>query len=162
MKVLIAYRSRYGATQSCAGALARKISGDTVVHDLRARGRPSLGEFDVILIGGSIYGGKIQREVVSFCEQEREPLLSKKAGLFISSFYTGERGMAQLQEAFPPWLSAHAFARELMGGNLSLEKLSLLDRILVRSLVHPARDISAIQADAIDRLAAAVRALSSR
>lgn len=160
MRVLIAYRTRYGATESCARALAGKISAPTVLHDLRAPGRPLSGDFDVVLIGGSIYGGKIQREIGSFCDQERDRLLSKHVGLFLSCFYEGERGVAELQTAFPPWLTAHAFVRELLGGTLSLERLSLPDRILVRSLVHPARDISTISPEAIERVAAAVNVLS--
>ena len=102
MRVLIAYRSRYGATQSCAQFLADRVSAETVLHDLRLPGRPSPADFDVILVGGSIYGGKIQREIGSFCDQERERLLSKKVGLFICSFYDGERGMAELQGLIPP------------------------------------------------------------
>ncbi|HUI72858.1 MAG TPA: flavodoxin domain-containing protein [Spirochaetia bacterium] len=159
MKVLIAYRSRYGATESCARAIAGKISGSTVVHDLRAHGRPAISDFDVVLVGGSIYGGKVQREIESFCDQERDRLLSKRVGLFLCCFYGGERGMAELHAAFPPWLTTHAFVHEVLGGTLTLRKLSLPDRILVRSLVHPARDISTIDSKAIERFAAAVNAL---
>ncbi|MGO9412289.1 MAG: flavodoxin domain-containing protein [Spirochaetia bacterium] len=161
MRVLIAYRSRYGATQSCAQFLADRVSAETVLHDLRLPGRPSPADFDVILVGGSIYGGKIQREIGSFCDQERERLLSKKVGLFICSFYDGERGMAELQGSFPPWLSAHAFARELFGGKLSVGKLSVLDRFLAKAVVHPPHDIFAIRTEAIERMAEAVNALKA-
>ena len=160
MRLLIAYRSRYGGTESCARALAEKISADTILRDLRKRGGPSPRDFDAVLIGGSIYGGKIQREIGSFCDHEREHLLAKRVGLFICCFYTGERGMSELDAAFPPWLSAHAFVRELLGGELSLGKLSLPDRLLVTSLVHPARDLSTINGEAMDRLAAAFNALA--
>ncbi len=162
MKVLIAYRSRYGTTQSCAERLAGGISAGAVLVDLRGSRHPAVTDFDVVLLGGSIYGGKIQREIPSFCDRERERLLARKVGLFICCFYTGERAMAELQEAFPPWLSAHAFSREILGGQLALGRLSLPDRLLVRSLVHPARDISAVREDAIQRLATAVNALGSR
>jgi menaquinone-dependent protoporphyrinogen oxidase len=162
VRVLIAYRSRYGATESCARALAAKISSETVLHDLRVRSTPPVGDFDVVLIGGSIYGGRIQREVEPFCDRERQKLLSRNVGLFICCFYQGERGLAELASAFPPWLAAHAFARELFGGQLSLEKLSLLDRLLVRGLVRPAHDIRAIRPEAIERLAAHVNSLRDR
>ncbi len=162
MKVLITYRSRYGATAACARRLAAEISGETELRDLRAPGHFSLADFDVVLIGGSIYGGKIQREIPSFCDRQRKLLLARKVGLFICCFYSGERAMAELQEAFPPWLSAHSFCREILGGELALNRLSLPDRLLVRSLAHPARDISAIRADAIERMAGAVNALSPR
>ena len=161
MKVLIAYRSRYGATESCARSLAGEISGDTVLHDLRRRDRPSLAGFDVIMIGGSIYAGKIQREIGSFCDQERDHLLLKKVGLFICCFYDGERAMGELEAAFPPWLSAHAFAREVLGGEIFPGKLSLLHRLLTKSVIHLDHDISTIRRDAIERLANAVNALQA-
>ncbi|HVP18208.1 MAG TPA: flavodoxin domain-containing protein [Spirochaetia bacterium] len=161
MKVLIAYRSRYGVTESCAKTLAGRISSGAVLHDLRSSERQSLEGFDIVLIGGSIYGGRIQREIPAFCDRERESLLSRKVGLFICCFYTGERAAAEIQEAFPSWLTAHAFAREVLGGELSLSKLSFLDRILVRTLVRPARNLFMIRTDAIEELAAAVNALQS-
>ncbi len=68
--------------------------------------------------------------------------------------------MAELAGAFPPWLSTHAFARELMGGELSVDKLSLLDKLLVRGLLYPAHDIRTIRQEAIDRLAGQVNAMS--
>ncbi len=159
MKVLIAYRSRYGATESCARDLAARISWETTLRDLRAPGHLSPSDFDVVLIGGSIYGGKIQREIPAFCDREQKLLLGRRVGVFICCFYTGERAMAELEEAFPPWLLAHTFSREILGGRLALNRLSLPDRLLVRSLAHPARDISTIRPDAIQRLASAVNAL---
>jgi menaquinone-dependent protoporphyrinogen oxidase len=135
------------------------ISAKTVLHDLRVPGRPSLADFDVVLIGGSIYAGKIQREIGTFCDQERESLVSKRVGLFICCLYDGEQAMAELQAAFPPWLLVHAFAREVFGGELSLKKLSLLDRFLARSAIRAKGEISTIRSDAIERFAKAVNAL---
>lgn len=159
MKVLIAYRTRYGTTESCARRIGRLISAEVVLHDLRSPDTPALEGFDAVLIGGSIYGGRVQREVSSFCERRQERLSALPVGLFICCFFEGEKGMAELNAAFPPWLTAHAFARELLGGALTLSKLSLADRLLVRGLMRPPRDVSAVRDDAIERLAAAVAAL---
>ena len=57
MNVLIAYRSKYGATETCAHALAERIKAETALADLRIRHAPDVHAFDVVLIGGSIYGG---------------------------------------------------------------------------------------------------------
>ena len=61
MKVLIAYRSKYGTTAACARELAERIRGGAELVDLGRRCAPDVAAFDVVLIGGSIYGGKIQR-----------------------------------------------------------------------------------------------------
>lgn len=160
MKVLIAYRSKYGATAACARALAAGIHAETELADLSHRPHPRVGLFDAVLVGGSIYGGRIQREVTAFCERNEEELLQRPAGLFICCFYQGERAREQIREAFPSSLHEHAFARTSLGGELHVEKLTLLDRLLVRSLGAPARDIDLIRPPAIAELASQVNALS--
>ena len=159
MKVLVAYRSKYGGTEACARALAQGIRGDTVLADLRHRPIPKPDAFDVVLVGGSIYGGRIQREVTWFCEAHEEQLLSRPTGLFLCCFYQGDRAQAQMTDAFPAWLLAHAFARAPLGGVLRPGALSLLDRMLVCSLGAPAGDVDRTRKEEIDALARAVNQL---
>ena len=159
MKVLIAYRTRYGTTESCARRIGQLLSAEVVLHDLRAPGTPALEGFGAVLIGGSIYGGRVQREVSSFCERQQQRLSAVPVGLFICCFFEGEKGMAELNAAFPPWLTAHAFSRELLGGALRLDRLTVPDRLLVRCLMRPPRDVSSVREEAIERLAAAVTGL---
>ncbi|HUJ73396.1 MAG TPA: flavodoxin domain-containing protein [bacterium] len=155
MRVLIAYRSKYGGTEACARALAERIQGDTVLADLRRRPLPQPRSFDVVLVGGSIYGGRIQREVTWFCESHEEDLLSRPLGLFICCFYTGERAQTQIREAFPESLYNHAFGRAHLGGTLHPASLGLLDRFLVRSLGSPPGDVNRTRAEEIEALARA-------
>ena len=77
MKVLIAYRSKYGTCEKAARMLAERIPGELVLADLK-RDRPGdLSAFDMVLIGGSIYAGMIQKEVRTFCESRQEELLDR-------------------------------------------------------------------------------------
>jgi menaquinone-dependent protoporphyrinogen oxidase len=117
-------------------------------------------EYEVVLIGGSIYAGKLQRKVVSFCEKNRSALLQRKVGIFLCCLYQGEEALMQLQSAFPDWLLAHAFARVLPGGEVHYDRLTFLDRLLVRSLPHRTGQFSRMRPEALDELAAAVGALS--
>jgi menaquinone-dependent protoporphyrinogen oxidase len=117
-------------------------------------------EYDVVLIGGSIYAGKLQRKVVAFCEKNRFALLQRRVGVFLCCLYQGEEALMQLQAVFPDWLLAHSFARVLPGGEVHYDRLTFLDRLLVRSLPHPAGDISRMRPQALDELAAAVKSLS--
>lgn len=158
MKVLIAYRTRYGAAAFCAQRLSERLRGQSVVVDLAASRPPSARDFDAVLIGGSIYGGKVQREVTSFCEREERALRERPVGLFLCCLLQGERAEAQLRSSFPDWLSAHAFQTAIFGGILEPRKLGLLDRLLVASVAPPRRIISRIDVAAIDRMADALNA----
>jgi menaquinone-dependent protoporphyrinogen oxidase len=159
--VLIAYCSKYGTTARCARILAERITGQTELVDLRAVRDPDVARFDVILIGGSVYGGKIQRQVPAFCERNRDALLRRHAGIFLCCLSHGERAAAQVQGAFPEWLLAHAFARCLPGGELRYSSLTLADRILVRGLTRSLTDRSLLKIDALESLGDAVNGLPS-
>ena len=161
MKTLIAYRTKYGTTAACARVLLAKIGGDTVLADLADARDVNVRDYDVVVVGGSIYGGKVQRTVVSFCERNRAALLRRKVGIFLCCLYQGEDALLQLQSAFPDWLLAHAFARALPGGEVHYKRLTLLDRLLVRGLRLPPGDLSRMNPAALDELAAAARALSA-
>lgn len=153
MKVLIAYRSKYGTTESCAQALSGRIKAETTLADLRLGHVPDVRGFDVVLIGGSIYGGRIQREVASFCEGREDLLLKRRTGLFLCCLSQGEHAKEQLQAAFPEWLAAHAFASSLFGGDLHYDRLTLMDRLLVRGLPRPPRGVSLLDTGAIAAMA---------
>jgi menaquinone-dependent protoporphyrinogen oxidase len=159
MRTLIAYRTKYGTVAACARMLAEKIGGDVALADLADARDVSVREYDVVLIGGSIYAGKLQRKVVSFCEKNRGALLQRRVGVFLCCLYQGEEALMQLQSAFPDWLLAHAFARALPGGEVHYDRLTFLDRLLVRSLPHPPGDLLRMRPEAMDELAAAVKSL---
>ncbi len=157
MRTLIAYRTKYGTAAACARTLAEKIGGETALADLADARDVNLREYDVVIIGGSIYAGKLQRKVVSFCEKNRRILLQRPVGIFLCCLYEGEEAILQLQSAFPDWLLAHAFARALPGGEVHYDRLTFLDRLLVRSLPHRTGDFSRMRPEALDELAAAAK-----
>jgi menaquinone-dependent protoporphyrinogen oxidase len=161
MSVLIAYRSKYGFTEGCCRALARLIAAESTVVDLASRAVPDPRDFDVVLVGGSIYGGKIQREVASFCDRHAPVLGERRVGLFISCLYEGEHAREQLRAAFPDWLSGRAFAAGLFGGEIRYRELTLLDRLLVRSVSPLSTTVSRARPHALQAMADAVNALPS-
>ena len=160
MRTLIAYRSKYGTTAACARTLAAKIGKGAALADLADAGDVDVREYDVVLIGGSIYAGKIQGKVVSFCEKNRDALLRRRVGLFLCCLYQGEEAQVQLQSVFPDWALAHSFARALPGGEIHYNKLSFFDRLLLRGLPSPAGDLTRMRPQALDELAAAVTSAS--
>ena len=159
MKTLIAYRTQYGSTRRCAELIRAGIGGDVTLADLKTDPRLSVDPYDVVIIGGSIYAGLIQREVVAFCSRNREQLLARHVGLYICCLYREERADAQLASAYPQWLLDRAFVRLPFGGRLDVDKLKPMDRFLVERVgqFSGARDL--LRYDRIEELCRAVRAL---
>ena len=142
MKILVAYRTRYGCTRRYAALLAEKLPGQVTLTDLRRAGRLSPAAFDLVLLGSPIYAGAVPAGVTGFCERHRSELLQVRVGLFICCLYEGQRAQAQLDSAFPQWLSLHAFGRWALGGEIRLEALRFFDRLLVRALGRDLGNIS--------------------
>ncbi len=157
MKILVAYRSRYGCTRRYAGLLAEKLPGEITLADLRQAGRLSPAAFDLVLLGSPIYAGAVPSGVTRYCERHRSELLHARVGLFICCLYEGERAKVQLDSAFPDWLSLHAFGRWALGGEIRLQALGLFDRLLVRALGRNLQDISRFRPEHLEPIVAKVR-----
>jgi menaquinone-dependent protoporphyrinogen oxidase len=159
MSVLIAYRTRYGTTGKCAGLLRDRLSAETHITDLKREREPDIGPHDTVIVGGSIYGGTIQQELIAFCENHREALLERKVGLYLCCLYQGEKARQQIHATYPSWLVAHAAVMSSFGGEIEIAQLSLLDRLVVRNLFGYKHDISLLDTDEVERFAQSVNAL---
>jgi len=156
MNTLILYATKYGSATACVNALREKLTGEVRIVNIKTDPVPELGEFDQVILGGSIYVGKIQKEMTAFSEQRLDALLMKKVGLFICA---GEKKAeyAELQAAFPPRLYDHAVVKDVFGYEIHLEKMNWLERQMMR-LKGVKSSSSQLLQDNIDKLAAAMNA----
>ena len=81
MKTLIVFSSKYGTVERCAKLIAEKL-GDAVLENLRNNSDIKISDFDTVIIGGSIYSGKIRDEIKEFCTKQHKELIKKRLGLF--------------------------------------------------------------------------------
>ena len=96
------------------------------------RRRFNLGEYDTIIVGGSIHEGMIQRSVYKFCESNLDELLKKAVGLFVCCMDADANEQELIQRAFPESLVKHALASGFFGGELNIKKMHLLQKIMTR------------------------------
>lgn len=150
MNTLIVYATKYGSTQKCAAILAEKLAGKVDLIDLKKDKLNDLSSYDQIVIGGSIYMGKIRKEVKNFCTQNMHILNEKKIGLFICCM---QDEAAQLNSAFPEELLKKAVAKENFGGELIIEKMGPLDKFITKAVAKTEKDRSRILIENIDRFA---------
>jgi menaquinone-dependent protoporphyrinogen oxidase len=149
MKTLIAYTSKYGCTEKCAKILSEKLPGETDLINLEGERPVDLSAYDRIIIGGSIYMGRVQKPVTDFCNKNLDQLKGKKLGLFICCMSEGKDAEAQLNNAFPKELLDIAIAKDYFGGEFIFKKMNPLHRLIVKKIAKTDKDISKISHERI-------------
>ena len=133
MKILIAYSTKNGTVRTC---VERLLSG---LHNLEAdavdldQTTPDVDQYDIVLVGASVYFGKLRPAARKFLEQNEVLLAKKSLGLFLCC------GLAHdyeyyVEKCFPQSLREVAFQTLYFGGLLKVENCSLTDRILLHSM----------------------------
>lgn len=156
MSTLIAYGTKYGFTRTCAGILAKKLDGKVDVCDLRSK-QPDLTQYDKVIIGGSIYAGKIRKPVMRFCSDNLDTLKGKKLGLFICGMAKEEDAQKQLDTSFPQDLLAVCAAKGFFGGECNYEKMNFLEKFIMKKITGSKQSQSRVAEDNITRFAGLMR-----
>ncbi|MEK3793286.1 flavodoxin domain-containing protein [Paenibacillus sp. FSL R7-0204] len=130
-RILIVYASKYGCTEKAALLLQTRLDGAEVAN-LRSGKLPDLTSYDTVILGASIYYGRIRKEMAAFTAQHKQELLSKRLGLFICAGMTGEKGEQELKQAYPEIIYNKALAREIMGDEIYPDRISALDKWIIR------------------------------
>lgn len=131
---LIVYASRHGTTAEYAKSLLKLLDGnvDLCSLDERANSLPDMSFYDTIVIGGSIHYGKNSKLVVSFVKNNIELLRDKRLGLFVTSYYEGDRAQNQLNNAYPKELLDIAIAADYFDGELLYPKLNAFEKLVAK------------------------------
>lgn len=85
MRALVAFGTKYGSTATVAEEIAmvlRDEGFDAMVTDLRARPRPGVEGFDLVVIGSCVIGGSWTPEAKGFLEAYRAAMAGKSVALF--------------------------------------------------------------------------------
>ncbi|HEX9915565.1 MAG TPA: flavodoxin family protein [Candidatus Bathyarchaeia archaeon] len=82
MKALIVYDSVYGNTEKIAKAIGEGLAGDVTVIRAGETGAPKIEDFDLIIVGSPIHGGRPTPAVQSFIDGAGPALKGKKAAAF--------------------------------------------------------------------------------
>lgn len=153
MSTLIAYATKYGCTEKCASMLAKKLTGKVDLLNLKEGKSLDLSHYDKVIIGGSVYIGKIQKEAAEFCTKNLDELKNKKIGLFICGMQEKDAIDTELNASFPEELLSIASAKGYFGGEFIFKKLNFFERLVVKKISKIDKDISNILTENIDNFA---------
>ncbi|CUO23470.1 flavodoxin domain-containing protein [Clostridium sp. NSJ-49] len=133
MKTLIIYGSNHGCAKKCAELLEENLKGEVDIVDIRKDITLDLNNYDKVVIGGSIYMGKIQKEIEEVCESYCDNLKEKKLGLFICCM-NEENVEKQIKDNFPEKLILSAKVQGYFGGAFNFKDMNFFERFIIRKV----------------------------
>ena len=153
MNTLILYGTKYGSAERCAAMLSEQLDGEVDVFDLKAVKEVDLSKYGRVIIGGSIYMGRIQKEVSEFCTNNAEVLKEKKLGFYICCMREGDIAEKQIYDSFPHELLTNSVAWDYFGGEFIFKKMGFMDRFIVKRVSKIEQDTSSISESKINKFA---------
>jgi len=153
MATLIIYMTTHGCTEKATRMLMNCLNDDINIVNLDGFPDPNLSLYDRVIIGGSIHMGEIQKGLKKYCERNLDDLLTKKVGLFLCCLFNGEIAQRQFADAWPLQLRNHATAAGLFGGEITFEKMSEKEKMIVKKVAKVDQDISKLDQAAIREFA---------
>lgn len=153
MKTAIIYMSKHGTTAKVVKMIAEHLTQhQTDIFNLREDKGPDISNYDLVIIGGSIHAGVIQKRIKQFCMDNVHMLLNKKIGLFLCCMEVGNKAMVQFNNAFPQELRHHAFYTGLMGGECLMDRMNFFERSVVKMVVGSPDKYPHLNDHSIDQL----------
>jgi len=151
MNIAFLYATKYGCVEQCGKAIAEKLNGAMDFYNLKSKKQVDLTQYDRVIIGGSIYVGKIQKEVTQFSLDNLSNLKDKKLGLFICCLSEGEEAETELRNAYPEVLLEQAAAKEYLGGQVILNKMNFFDRFIIKKVAKTEEDVYKLSKEKMEK-----------
>lgn len=152
MSVLIAYASKYGFSKMCTELLKETFDEKVDIFDLK-QNWPDLNKYDKVIVGGSVYMGKVRRPVTQFCSANVQTLKHKKLGLFVCGLAEGDEAKKQLEAAFPKELLQAAFAKASFGGGCDFKKMNFMEHMIIQKVTGSDTDYVRIDRESLEHFA---------
>jgi menaquinone-dependent protoporphyrinogen oxidase len=154
MKSIIIYSTKYGAAEKAAKILKSKLQGEVELRNIMKESIPVLDEYDNVVLGGSIYVGKIQKKLTEYMEKNLQVLLNKRVGLFLCSGETnGGQAVKQMEGAFPAELYKKAICKDNFGSEIYYEKMNFFEKFIMKKVKGVNKSYSELKEETIDNFA---------
>ena len=135
MKSIIIYATKYGGTAEVAKRIKTELGEETLLCNIMTDSVPSLDAYDTVILGGSIYIGRVQKQIAEYSNSHLKELLNKNVGLFLCAGEQKEDArLKELQTNFPEALFQHATAKEVLGYAFSFEKMKFFDKLIMKKM----------------------------
>mgnify|MGYP004443261473 CR=1 FL=1 len=153
MNTLIVFSTKHGCTEKCAKLLSNELKDKIDLVNLKTAKDIDISTYDKVIIGGSIYIGRIQKEVREFCLNNLEKLKEKKVALFICGMQEGDLINTEINENFPKELIESSIIKSHFGGEYNFDNMSFFEKLTVKIVAKASSSKSNILNDNIKSFA---------
>jgi len=147
MKTLILFATKHGTAGEVAKRIAKNMN-DADIHDLKELPLPSLSDYDCVVVGSSVYGGKIRKEAKAFLSKNPGMLCERNLGLYICGIAEQHEKEA-FRTNFPSDILAAAKASYFLGGIYDPSQFPRMERFIMKLLAGHSEYIDSIDDDKI-------------
>ena len=139
--ILVAYASKYGATEEIAERIGEVLRQTGLQADvLPVNGIRDLNPYKAVILGSAVYIGKWNKEAVAFLQANEKVLADRPVWLF-SSGPTGEGDPVELLEGWRLPAALQPVADRIrprdiavFGGYVNPDKLTFIERGLMKAM----------------------------
>lgn len=143
MKTAIFYMSKHGCVEKAAFLLKEYLKDEKIdVYNLKKDKNIGLGNYNKIILGGSIHAGMIQKKIKTFYTKNLDVLLNKELGLFLCCMKEGKEAQKHFDFVFPESLRSHAKTIGLFGGEFIFEKMNFFEKFIIKKIAKTNKNIS--------------------
>jgi menaquinone-dependent protoporphyrinogen oxidase len=146
-KVLVAYASKYGATEQIAEKIGEVLNQAGLSADvLPAEEVKDPSAYQAVVLGSAVYIGKWRKQAAKFLK-ENEKILTERPVWLFSSGPAGEGDPVELLQgwAFPSALQPIADRIQprdiaVFHGDVDVEKVNFIERAMIKNVESPVGD----------------------
>lgn len=150
MKTLILYATKYGSTEEVARRLRKQLDGEVTLVNVMTNPVCSPELYNTVILGGSIYMGKVQKQLTNYIKKNINVLEQKNIGLFICAAHPEEKErIIELQHAFPESLNRKAAAKAVLGYAINFDKMRFIDKFIMRKIKGDSTNVAEFYDDRI-------------
>lgn len=154
MKSIITYATKYGSTEEVAKRIKAELDEGTQLCNILTETVPPLDGYDTVILGGSIYMGRVQKQITEYCNSHLQELLKKNVGLFLCAGTPKEEDQQkELQMNFSETLLQHAAAKGVLGYAFSFEKMKFMDRFITKKIKGDSNSVAEYSDERISQFA---------
>jgi len=152
MNTLIVYASKHGATERAAKKLSEKLSGNVDCFNLKKNIPESLDGYERVVLGTSVYAGKLHKEFVDFIEINEHKLKEKEYAFFVCCGFE-EKAEAYLRENISDEFVDKALFVRYFGQEIVWKNMKFYERAALKMVAKVKDDIHDIRERDIEEAA---------
>lgn len=134
MKVGIFYSSKYGFTEELA-FLMKEAFDDTISMSIDDVSDEVFEQCDRIILGSSVYSGKLRQNMIDFIALNKEVLMSRKVAMYVTSF-NDFKTANYLEQSLSKGFINHLTDLKYGGFGYKLDELKMVERLAVKALTR--------------------------